>query len=114
MNNPNVPLTHAEGTQLGEVYARWVELRNQSIKTPTSAAEIKGCAEFLGNTLVAHASEFIGCWMAVRNEYEPMLGLLSRVSQRIAGINKQQADARASAEAAQQAEPGKIITITDR
>src|SRR6267142_1750518 len=95
-NNTHVPLTQAKATQIAEAYARFSQLRGTAIKTPTADAELKGLSEFLANELINHASEFIGCWFAVRNEYEPILGLLARVSQRIHGINAMQQSAAAA------------------
>jgi hypothetical protein len=89
MNQPNMthtPLTQDEATKIAGAYTRFMELRGQAIKTPTADAELAGTVEYLSHALLEHASEFIGCWFAIRNEYEPLIGVLAQVSQRVVGV----------------------------
>jgi len=92
------PLKKQEAHQLGEAVARWYQLRDQAIKTPTSDAEIKGLTEFIANTLMTHAHEFVGCWFTVRDEYEPAINLLARVGTRIDHVRQLMEVARQQAE----------------
>jgi hypothetical protein len=113
-NKNNGPLTADEAMKLGGAYQRFSELRGLVVQTPTSEAELKGLTEYLATTLIDHASEFIGCWFAVRNEYEPILGLLARIGERVSGIHAQNAakhQAQSQAATADSAEPSNIITL---
>ena len=81
--------TRNEAETLGNAVARWHELRDNIIKTPTSDAELKGLTEFIATQAVEHIDELIGCWFTIRDEYEPILNLISRVGQRVNSINAQ-------------------------
>ena len=108
------PLKKQEAHQLGEAITRWYELRDQAIKTPTSDAEIKGLTEFIANTLMTHAHEFLGCWFTIRDEYEPAINFIARIGTRVEHVRQlmdianRQADAKAPEEAA----PSNILPIT--
>lgn len=108
------PLTPQQMTQISEAYTRFLELRQQTIVTPTTSAELKGLSEFLAQSLIDHAGEFIGCWFAIRNEYEPIIGLITRVSQRVIGLNAQQHAQLIASHAGQQrpeSADSKIVTL---
>lgn len=110
-NTPKAPLTKEEAAKLGGAFQRFTELRAKAVKTEAEVAELTGLSEYLAITLIDHAAEFIGCWFAVRDEYEPILGLLARVGQRVSGITAMQ---QAAYNAAQQPapEPSNIIRLS--
>lgn len=112
-DNANTLLTRKDAIELGGALARWHELRNSTIKTPTSDAELKGLTEHIATTLVEHADEFVGCWFTIRDEYEPVLNLLARVTQRVSHINAQQYAAFAAQSKAETSEEigNKIVSL---
>lgn len=81
------PLTMSGVNQLGGALHRLHELRQQTVQTPTLEAEVRGLIEFLSGSLIEHASELIGCWVAVKTEYEPALNLLATMSNRVINIH---------------------------
>jgi hypothetical protein len=97
MSNQHIPITRQEIQQLGENYARFVYLQNATIKQPKDDAEIAGLVSYLGRFFIDHASEFIGSWFAVRNEYEPLIGLVAAITRRASGLIAHQ-DAMAKAQ----------------
>lgn len=86
---PPGPLTLAQATQLGGALARLNELRDQKIQTPTAEAEMNGLMEFVANTFLRHADEFIGCWFTIRQEYEPMIRGFSQIFSRVESVQEQ-------------------------
>lgn len=100
--NQHIPINREQITQLSEAYARFVFLRNATIKQPKDDAELRGLTEFMAQFFIDHASEFIGSWYAVRNEYEPLIGLITQIARRAHGLMKHQ---DALAEQQQSAEP---------
>lgn len=48
---------------------------------------MRGLIEYLSGGLIEHASELIGCFIAVKTEYEPILNLLATVSNRVNNIH---------------------------
>jgi hypothetical protein len=109
--NANTLLTRKDAIELGGALARWHELRNTAIKTPTSDAELKGLTEHIAQTLIQHADEFVGCWFTIRDEYEPVLNLLARVTQRVSHINAQQYAAFAAQAKADAQADNKIVSL---
>jgi hypothetical protein len=107
----NIPLNQDEATKIAGAFARLHELKSAVIKTDTANAEQKGLQEYLAAAMVEHASEFIGCWFAVRNEYEPLIGLVARISQRVSGINETQRIQLAAAQPKQNTQDGKIVAL---
>jgi len=113
-NNNNKPnLTSEEAMQLAQSYARFEYLRNATIKQPKDDAEIRGLTEYMANTFINHANEFIGCWFGVKNEYEPLLNIVAQAASRVSGILAQHAAARAAGPAPEQQAPtdNKIVPI---
>jgi hypothetical protein len=82
------PLTSQQAQNIGAAYARLLELRDQKVLTVNTEAEVKGLVEFLSAELLAHASEFLACWIAVKSEYEPALHLLARIGSRVTAIRE--------------------------
>lgn len=67
---------------------RLQEIAQAAIVTPNLEAEKAGIVSFLQNTLFNHADELLACWSAVRFEYEPFVGSLSLVFDRISSIRR--------------------------
>lgn len=83
------PLTMQNIHAIGGAYHRLLELKSQSVVTPTTEAEVKGLLEFLANELISHADELVACWVILHTEYQPMLNLFATVGARISGIKAQ-------------------------
>jgi hypothetical protein len=113
MSNEKTPnLTQQEMQQLAEAYARFSFLRNATIKQAKDDAEIRGLTEHMARTFIDHASEFIGCWFGVRNEYEPIIGLVAQVAERVCAVRAQHAQRAAAQQVTGDAqEESKIIPI---
>lgn len=60
------------------------QLSNQSIVTKDTEGELDAARQFVSHTVVQHANELIGTWIAMENEYSPLVqgltGLLRRVN----------------------------------
>lgn len=91
-------LTRQEVVQLGGALQRLEELASYEVKTAAHEAEIRGLHEYLANTFLNHAKEFLGAWFTLRNEYEPLLSVFGTVALRVSNII---AATRANAESAQ-------------
>lgn len=83
---PPVALTMQQIQNIGAAYARLLELKSQKVLTVNTETEVRGLLEFLSSELIAHADEFIACWLAVRTEYEPILSCIARATNRIQGM----------------------------
>ena len=84
-------LTPETVQRLIEAQARLRELGGEStIINPRNEAEIVGLKKFIGETMSAYANEFIGCWVAVRQEYEPLIQTLERIGNRIFSVRSAQ------------------------
>lgn len=88
---PTPPLTGQQIQNIGAAYARLMELKNQKVLTVNTETEVKGLLEFLSSELIAHADEFIACWLAVRTEYEVLLNTFGRMLTRVDGMRAAQA-----------------------
>lgn len=63
-------------------------------------AEKAGLREFLKNQLFEHAGFLMGCWFAVKNEYEPLCNTMASILNRAHAIQALRAKADSAAEAA--------------
>lgn len=50
---------------------------------PNRADDIAGLTHFLAEQLIKHGPELLGCWQCVRDEYEPMLNVFTRITMRV-------------------------------
>lgn len=100
-SNPqgNLPLTHEEAFKLAGALARLEELKNSppelaiikgdGSEAPANAekltrdSEIVALVEYVSQGLLAHASEFLGCYFAIQTEYTPLCRALAPVVARI-------------------------------
>lgn len=87
MNRGNA-LGEDQGQKAIMAIRRLHELSKQTITTPTIDAEKAGLINFINNTVIAHADELLACWSAVRYEYEPFVGSLSLVFDRVSSIRR--------------------------
>jgi hypothetical protein len=96
--------------QLAANYTRFVELRELTIKTPNTDAELSGLTENIANTLITYAPDLIGCWMVVRGEYEPYLQAKAAQQRRIGHILAEQARLQQE-QATKEEGAGKIVSL---
>ena len=80
------PLTPERANEIGRALQRFAEIGNTKIINPRDEAELNGLKKFFSDVMVAHGSEFMGCWMAIRTEYEPLVQVIERISTRIRAI----------------------------
>lgn len=73
------------------------KLRSQSVVTPNLESEITGLTQFIVKTFLQHADEFVGTWIVMNTEYEPLLQGVRRMFSRIEDINASERAARARA-----------------
>lgn len=89
-NETPAPLAPELVQKIIEAQVRLRELGgHNTIIDPKSEAEVTGLKRFLGEVLTTHSSELIGCWVAVHQEYEPLIQTLERIFNRVSKINEQ-------------------------
>jgi len=133
--NRGTALTEEQGQNAIIAIRRLHELNKQTILTPNLEGEKVGLQKFIGDVVSQHADELLACWSAVRFEYEPFVGSLSLVFDRVTSIRRSrllanqmpaqppendtkpltQDDGRPTPDAtdsAAQAEPSNIIHVT--
>lgn len=81
-----ISLTKEEAIQIGGAIHRLEQISATKITTPQDEAERVGYQEFLGRILTEHANEFLACWIAVHDEYEPLIQGLAGLLQRSTGL----------------------------
>lgn len=87
---PKQTLTNELVQKVIEAQVRLAQLGADSkIINPRSEAEVTGLKNFLSDVFLAYGSEFVGCWVVVRQEYEPLIQTLERMANRIIS-NRQQ------------------------
>jgi len=91
-------LSQKEATELAGAFARLQELGGNKIITTESAAEKRALDKFLSEGMTRHANEFLGCWFAVRHEYEPLVGIVASIIRRATAINSPRAQQTATPE----------------
>lgn len=106
MSNENLPLTPEKASQIGVALQRYREIGASAIINPRNEAELTGLRNFFCQVMIDHGNEFMGCWMAVRSEYEPLVQVIERIAQRISSIGAaRNAQRVAELQAAQSAQP---------
>lgn len=100
--NPS-PLTEAKANEIVRALQRFGELKGSDslIINPRNEAEITGLKNFLASSMIEHGSEFMGCWVAVRSEYEPLIQVLERIGSRLTGIRNNRVQQQLAAQEAQ-------------
>jgi hypothetical protein len=86
--NQGTALNEQDGLQAIQGIRRLQAISKQTVITPNLEAEKAGIIAFLQKTLMEHADELLACWSAVRFEYEPFVGSLSLVMDRISSIRR--------------------------
>ena len=88
-----------EGKQIIDAISRLNTLGGEDSKIVTldknAEAEKAGLREYLKNTLLEHAGHLVGCWFAVKNEYEPLCNVFANITNRAEGIRAQRLAAEA-------------------
>ena len=92
------PLTPERASEIGRALDRYKQIGSSTIINPRDEAELTGLKNFFSTVMVEHGSEFMGCWMAIRTEYEPLVQVIERISSRIIGI-RQNREAEVKAQA---------------
>jgi hypothetical protein len=101
------PLSRKQAIELANALGRLSEIQSQSITSPSLQAEARGLVEHCSAAFLSHGPELMGCWFVVRDEYEPIVNLVARITGRVRGIF---AAAEAQAKQVEAAEPSNIIT----
>jgi hypothetical protein len=86
--NNGTALDEETGLKAINAVRRLQAISKTSIINPNLEAEKAGLLAFLQKTLFEHADEFLACWSAVRFEYEPFVGSVSLVFDRINSIRR--------------------------
>ena len=81
------PLTPERASEIGRALDRYKQIGSSTIINPRDEAELTGLKNFFSTAMVEHGSEFMGCWMAVRTEYEPLVQVIERIASRIGSIS---------------------------
>ncbi len=81
-------LNQEMGLQAINAVRRLQQISKTVILTPNLEAEKTGLQNFLHSTLINHADELLACWSAIRFEYEPLVGSVSLVIDRILSIRR--------------------------
>lgn len=78
-------LTQQDAIEIAGAVARLDEIKNLSALSQTKQIEAEACGlvEFLSKKFIDNAGEFLGCWFAVRLEYEPLIRGLAPVLRRL-------------------------------
>lgn len=83
-----------------------IRLSQQAVRTPNDDAELSGNRTFLARAFITYAGEFLGCWLAVTDEYTPLVTGFAALQSRAGAYLA----ARAQAELAQQAPADAVKT----
>src|ERR1051325_11480409 len=86
--NQGTALDEQDGLQAIQGIRRLQAIAKQTILTPNIEAEKAGIQQFLQKILLEHADELLACWSAVRFEYEPFVGSISLVFDRVHSIRR--------------------------
>lgn len=57
------------------------------VPQPEDESQLSSLRSFLADNFVLHASEFLGSWIAVANEYEPLVSAFAALQRRASGLN---------------------------
>jgi hypothetical protein len=96
MNTEQTALTPEKAQSISAALQRYSELGSSRIIDPRNEAELTGLKNFFSNVLIEHGREFMGCWLAIRQEYEPLVQVIERIATRISAINRSRTSAQAA------------------
>lgn len=76
------------------------QIHSSVVKKVTDEGEIEAATTYLAQNFLQHAGEFLGTWITVANEYEPLVSAWAGFNNRVAGFiaAKQRSDAEKLAE----------------
>lgn len=83
----NIKMTQEEAQELMTLVDKlWGITGGSKIIPADKADEVAALEKELAEKLLTHAPELVGCWVATREEYEPLLRSLAGVFRRIAAM----------------------------
>jgi hypothetical protein len=103
--NESKPLTRQLAAQILTEFDRLGELYESQIATPQREAEIRALEQSIGSALFAFGPELISAWMVNKTEYEPLIGGIATVLERVDFVRQQRASRINAMRAQQQAAP---------
>lgn len=80
-------LARETAVEMASALASMAEIKGRTIKLKDDEANLRAAETFLLSHLVKHASELLGCYFAIKDEYEPLVGIYARLQQRATAIN---------------------------
>jgi hypothetical protein len=87
---PRPSLSPEEMQRIIGAYARLKQLGDSKIINPRDEAERTGLQNFLTGALLTHCEELFGCWVAMHNEYTPLItGFTALVGRALNRIDQQ-------------------------
>ena len=86
--NTTTPLNRETARDIVVSFQRYRELKSKSVLNPNEIAELDGTTAHLQTQLLEHAGEFISCWYAAVDEYEPLIGAIAAIQRRITAFNR--------------------------
>lgn len=82
--NQNLELQ--QGIAIIDAIKRLNQLQTAKIVTKNDDAERAGLEKFISSSVLQHASVLLGCWYAVKTEYEPLIGAFAHLQARAAAV----------------------------
>jgi len=61
-------------------------IKKSAVINPNNEAQAQGLISFLADEFITHGEEFLGCYVAVKKEYEPLINLVARVQYRVSDV----------------------------
>jgi len=93
-------ISPAEMQKIIGAYAQLKQLNSSTILSPNDQAIQKGLLDFLTGAMLANAEELFGSWVAIHQEYTPLIqgvtALLNRALARIDAQNRKVEEAPAA------------------
>ncbi len=82
-------LTPKTINEIGGALQRLAELKQKSIITKEDDQERAATERYIQEQAVLHLNELVACWVAVRQEYEPLLAAVTTVASRVLSVLQQ-------------------------
>lgn len=102
---PRPVMTIEEASKMAGALDELKRLSSLEVQTPQHAAQITGYTEYLANTFINHAEEFLGNWFTVQQQYRPLLEVAARFLGNIQAIQQWHGRAAAAKSQADQVNP---------
>jgi hypothetical protein len=71
---------------LTEAHQRLIALSSKAIVEKNDDKEVAGLANYIGNTMLEHAPEFIGAWQVAQGEYQPLVLAVGKLLMRASAV----------------------------